>query len=225
MIWSAISAVATSIAVTVALFKDAVLQWWFRPRLRLNELDARHDPSSKSRAPHDLGNRLEVWQLMAVANDGRGRTANNVEVLALDVLRLDGNPMRIVPDSFEVKNYGLKWSLLPTRRLSIAARTERWIDIVFAIQLPTTRKLKATRLLCLPTKEDEWLPSERAVVEADWVDQGHVLQTGAYRIHLAVAAEGLRARHYDVDVCLMSIADEPDLREALKILACRKHRP
>jgi hypothetical protein len=224
MIWSAISALATSIAVTVALFKDAFLQWWLRPRLRLNELDTRHDPSSRSRKPHDLGNRLEVWQLMAVANIGRGHTASNVEVLALDVTRLEGSPPEVVPGSFEVKNYGLKWSLLPTRRLGIPAGTERWIDIVFAIELPLSTKIGPRRLLCLPAKDDEWLPTNRPVVESDWLDQGHVLQADAYRVHVAVAGEGLRARHYDVDVCLMTEVAEPDLQKALKILGCRRHQ-
>jgi hypothetical protein len=222
-LWPALSAVATTAAVLVALFRDAFYQWWLRPKLLLNQLDDAHEASSRSRKPHDLGNRLEIWQLMAVSNVGRGRTANNVEVLALDIAPLDSaaDPPATCGAS-EIKNYGLKWSLLPTRRLNIAAGTERWIDVVFTIQLPDRPgRQKSLRLLCLAAKDDEWLPVDRPLVQTDWQDQGHVLEAGAYRVHLAVTAEDIRARHYDVDVCLKTATVEPDFQKALSILACR----
>jgi hypothetical protein len=36
-----------------------------------------------------------------------------------------------------------------------------------------------------------------------------------------VAADDVRARHYDVDVRLLTAKEEPDLREALNVLSCR----
>lgn len=160
---------------------------------------------------------------MAVSNEGRGRTANNVEVLALNVARLDISVQpAVVSASPEVKNYGLKWSLLSTRRLNIAAGSERWIDVAFAIQLQgTSARSKSSRLLCLAAKDDEWLPQDRPL-EADWRDQGHVLDAGVYRVHLATAAEDVRSRHYDVDVCLHSAKVERDLQRALSIVSCHR---
>jgi hypothetical protein len=222
--WTAVAAVATVLAVAVALFRDSFLHWWARPRLKLQQLDTTRLPSSKSSRPHDLGNRIETWQLMAVANDGRSRTADGVQVLALEVARLGGAQLDTVMGAPVVKNYALKWSLLPTRSLSIAAGTERWFDLAYAIQLPASMDPAVVRRICLPVKENPWPPLGKRLKPSDWDEEGHVLLPGAYRIHLAVAGESLRALHYFVDVQLKEAGEEPDLREALNVLRCRARR-
>jgi hypothetical protein len=222
--WTAVAAVGTLAAVAVALFRDPFLSWWARPRLKLQQLGPARLASSKSPKPHELGNRIETWQLMAVANEGRSRTADDVQVLALEVARLGGAQLDSIIGAPVVKNYALKWSLLPTRSLSIAAGTERWFDLVYAIQLPASMDPTVVRRICLPVKENPWPPLGMRLKPSDWDEEGHVLLPGAYRIHLALAGESLRARHYCVDVQLKEAGDEPDLREALTVLRCRDLR-
>lgn len=220
-IWQIVSSLATSIAVIIALFRDVIVRFWGRPRLTLRVAS---ESSSLSQV-YVLPNRREVWQLMLVANEGRRESAEDVEVIVLDVVKLAGRSLKRVIGDPTVKNYALKWSLVPTSRLRIGAGTQRWIDLVYALELPSTSGRRAERRLCLPAKVDPWPPLDSAELDpAEWETEGHVLSPGAYRFHLAVVSAGTRARHFDVDVHLEAATRQPELRSALNLIRIARRR-
>lgn len=220
-IWQIVSSLATSIAVIIALFRDVIVRFWSRPRLTLR---AAPESSSLSQV-YVLSNRSEVWQLMLVANEGRRESAEDVEVIVLDVVKLAGKSLKRVTSDPIVKNYALKWSLVPTSRLRIGAGTQRWIDLVYALELPRISGRPAERRLCLPAKVDPWPPLDREALDpAEWETEGHVLRAGAYRFHLAIVSAGTRARHFDVDVHLENATRKPELRAALHLIRITKRR-
>ncbi len=220
-IWQIVSSLATSVAVIIALFRDVIVQFWSRPRLALR---AAPESSSLSQV-YVLPNRSEVWQLMLVANEGRRESAEDVEVIVLDVVGLAGRSLKRVTGDPVVKNYALKWSLVPTSRLRIGAGTQRWIDLVYALELPSISGRPAERRMCLPAKVDPWPPLDREALDpAEWETEGHVLRPGAYRFHLAVVSAGTHARHFNVDVQLERAARQPELRAALSLIRITRRR-
>lgn len=227
MNWSIISTVTTMLALGFALTRDYLLTEWRKPKLVLTK----EDDSSSLSAEYVFPNRKEVWQLMAVTNIGRRTSADDVEVLLLDVTRLNdesqaGEPLNDAA-SPTIKNYALKWSLIPTRRLRLGAGVQRWVDLAFAVEVPRYGVQPPTRHLFLPAKDLPWTSDDKPLLPENWSTEGHVLNAGAHRLHLALSAQGITARHYNVDVILKDFDQEPILRNALQIrkVAMLRSRP
>ncbi len=123
-----------------------------------------------------------------------------------------------------IVNYVLKWSMVPARQVSLAAGVERWVDLAYALELPPTTQGSVERRLCLPVKEHPWPALGIQLDPRDWQGEGHVFEPGSYRLHVVVAAVGVRARHYTLDVTLLDSVQEPNLVDALRVSRTRRAR-
>lgn len=220
MIWTIVSTVTTALALIFALLHSFVLDFWNRPRLVLEHAPERSSLSKTFSFP----NRREVWQLAIVANRGRRISAEDVEVIVSTVTPLASPSRDYLADEPLIKNYALKWSLIPSRRIRLGAGVQRFIDIAYALELPPDADEPPVRRLIIPVKDLPWVQDEVPLDSSDWETEGHVLLPGTYRLHVAVSSTSTAARHYVLDVDLKRSGDEPDIRDAIRILQISRLR-
>jgi hypothetical protein len=161
-------------------------------------------------------------------NKGRRSSAEDVEVLLLDATSNYSQPQddKLSDGATDpiIKNYALKWSMIPTRRLRLGAGVQRWVDLAFAVEVSRGKIKPPIRRLFLPVKDLPWTSDDDPLAPETWNTEGHILNTGIHRLHIALSAQGATSRHYDVDITLKSFDQEPILRNAIQVISVAPHR-
>lgn len=194
-LWAGVaSAVATTAAVVVALFRESFRDYWTRPRLRMLPFDMREADGVEMLSPDKTIE--EAWVRMRIQNNGR-RTARMVEVM------IDG----LVPDDFgaeaerreekfrrqqDAANVGrqLKWADRATETVDIPARTSRRLDL-FHLLTDEPRYVTKGGEIAVPIRLTLFPPSK---VERQ------ILPALRYRLLLTIVGMNVRPVGYELDI-------------------------
>jgi hypothetical protein len=179
-----VGALATLVAVLVALFKEDLLAWWRRPllmpRICLNPPDC-HKTSFTGGLPTYY---FRIW----VENRGKQR-AVQVQVFASRLLRKHADG-RFHEDSVFLP-MNLHWS--HTREVfadGISPHMGKHCDLGF-IPRPDLARAAGIAPKKLAGSESAWLSLDLEVLPNT---ESHILEPGAYRLELRVAAANARPR-------------------------------
>jgi hypothetical protein len=177
-----ITAVGTIGAVVVALLLGlGLVEWWRRPKLKLEISDAPFDRVTT----RTVAGPPAAYLRARVANQGRS-AAKNVNVAILSVAEWQSGAWRRVKP--ELDGRPLAWSNTdPTAQVDIPAKAERPFDVISVVRDWTTISVPPD----LPIRVEIRGPFYPA-------NEAHVLSPGAWRIQLEVSAEHVSAKGFEV---------------------------
>lgn len=195
-IW--VSAIATSLAVIVALFKEEIRSWWHSPRLiailRLEPPDchkteiALTNPGSGQVLAKGDCYYFRVW----VENKGRQR-AERVQVFVAKLLKKHADGKFYEDKHFLPMN--LRWAHSPDPSRpevftdGISPQMGKHCDLGHIVEPQLRTKIPFTQ--SLPT-----VPANKTIFELDLEVQpntlSHLLEPGTYRLNLRIAATNAR---------------------------------
>jgi hypothetical protein len=195
-LWAgAASAVATTAAVAVALFREPLRDYWTKPRLRILPFDRREADGVEMLSPDKTVE--EVWVRLRIQNNGR-RTARMVEVTIDGLVPIDvGAEAKTRDEQFrrqqDAANVGrqLKWADRATETIDIPARTSRRVDL-FHLLTGEPRYITGNGEIAVPIRLTLFPPSKVA---------REILPALKYRVVVTIVGMNVRPVGYELDIC------------------------
>jgi hypothetical protein len=188
------TAAACLVALAIALFGRQMEQWFYRPDLRLEAVVKRPE-SEKVARWYLAGGSMhvpmgEAWFFRLAITNRADAPAREVQVFLKRIEKLDGTTV----DRFSPMN--LKWTHTgETTRKVLLRGVSVFCDFIHVGE-PASRQKSGEDLGAVPSDKGVMCLD----VEATNTGMGHLLEPGAYRFYLLLAAENFRAKPYAIEV-------------------------